>query len=103
MKTTNETTVTTQEAAQLAALREMTAQAVAECWDADLLDLVYKLLVTPLEPKPERKPTPKQIPKPELPAEQVDYYRAELPALLDKAPGYILAMTYGFTKTLMEG
>lgn len=102
MKTTNETTVSTQ-AAALAGLRELTAQAVAECRDADLLDLVYKLLVTPLDPKPERKPTPKQIPKPELPAEQVAYYRAELPALLDKAPGYILAMTYGFTKTLMEG
>lgn len=94
----------TQEAAQLAALHEMTTQAVAECQDADLLDLVYKLLVTPApDPKPERKPAPKQLPKPELPAEQVAYYRAELAALLDKAPGYILGMAYGFVNTLMEG
>lgn len=45
MKTTNETTVSTQ-AAALACLRELTAQAVAECQDLELLDLVYKLLVT---------------------------------------------------------
>ena len=42
----NETTVRESTAAMLAALREMTAQAVKECQDADLLDLVYKLLVT---------------------------------------------------------
>lgn len=41
----NETTKR-EDAAILAALREMTAQAVKECQDADLLDLVYKLLVT---------------------------------------------------------
>ncbi len=41
----NETTKR-EAAAMLAALREMTAQAVKECQDADLLDLVYKLLVT---------------------------------------------------------
>lgn len=100
----NVTTENTQEAAKLQALREMTNQAAAECQDADLLDLVYKLLVTPApDPKPERKPAPKQLPKPELPAEQVAYYRAELAALLDKAPGYILGMAYGFINTLMEG
>ena len=88
----NVTTENTQEAAKLQALREMTNQAAAECQDADLLDLVYKLLVTPA---PD--------PKPELPAEQVAYYRAELAALLDKAPGYILGMAYGFVNTLMEG
>lgn len=94
----------TQEATQLAALHEMTTQAVVECHDADLLDLVYKLLVTPApDPKPERKPAPKPLPKPELSAEQVAFYRAELAALLDKAPGYILGMAYGFVNTLMEG
>lgn len=31
--------------AELAAMRELATQAVAECKDADLLDLVYKLIV----------------------------------------------------------
>lgn len=34
----------TQEAAALQALREMTANAVEECQDIELLDLVWKLL-----------------------------------------------------------
>lgn len=35
----------TQEATALQILREMTADAVAECQDIELLDLVWKLLV----------------------------------------------------------
>lgn len=45
MKTTNETTVNTQ-ATYLAAYREMIGKAAEECQDLELLDLVYKLLVT---------------------------------------------------------
>lgn len=45
MKTINETTVNTQ-AAYLAAYREMIGKAAQECQDAELLDLVCKLLVT---------------------------------------------------------
>lgn len=93
----------TQEAAQLAALHDMTTQAVAECQDADLLDLVYKLLITSDAPAPKPKPAPKPQPKPEPQNYDAAEYREKITALMNEAPGYTLAIVYGFIKTLMEG
>lgn len=91
----------TQDAAILEAMHEMTAAVVNDCEDIELLDLVYKLLVTPTpEPKPKEKPKP--APKPELTAGQIAFYREELAKLTAEAPGYILAMAYGFITALME-
>ena len=96
----NETTKR-EAAALLAALQEITGAAVAECKDADLLDLVYKLLITDSAPAP--KPAPKPQPKPEPQTYDATEYREKIAALMDEAPGYILATVYGFIKTLMEG
>lgn len=101
----NETTV--RESTALAALREITAGAVADCKDADLLDLVYKLLITNDAPAPKPKPAPKPQPKPQPKPEPQNYdaaeYREKITALMNEAPGYTLAIVYGFIKTLMEG
>lgn len=97
----NETTV--RESTALAALQEITAGAVADCKDADLLDLVYKLLITSDDPAPKPKPAPKPQPKPEPQNYDAAEYREKITALMNEAPGYTLAIVYGFIKTLMEG
>lgn len=45
MLDTKKTIDETEAGQELAAMRELAAKAVAECQDADLLDLVYKLIV----------------------------------------------------------
>lgn len=88
---------------QKAAYIELINDAAKDCKDIDLLDLVYKLLITDgAEPTVKKKPEPKPKPAPE--SYDPEKYRAEITAQLETCQdGYSMAVISGFVKEFLGG
>lgn len=88
---------------QKAVYIELINDAAKDCKDLDLLDLVYKLLITD---KKESTGKPEPAPKPATAPESYDLekYRAEVNAQLETCQdGYSMAVISGFVKELLGG